>query len=178
MNDFKIIFSGPVGAGKTTAINAISDIETVTTDELASDMTKSQKPGTTVAMDYGMLKLSQDERIHLYGTPGQERFNFMWDILTQGGIGLVLLINNSRPDPFGDLQFFLDAFKGFINGTKLVIGVTQMDINHRPSIDDYHLQLESSGSKVPIFEVDAREKRDVALLVEALLYTIDPGLDS
>jgi signal recognition particle receptor subunit beta len=76
------------------------------------------------------------------------------------------------------MQFFLDAFRGFINGTKLVIGVTQMDLNHRPTIDDYHLQLESSGSKVPILEVDARQKRDVSLLVEALLYTIDPGLDS
>jgi uncharacterized protein len=178
MNDFKIIFSGPVGAGKTTAIDSISDIETVTTDEMASDMTRAQKAGTTVAMDYGMLKLDEGERIHLYGTPGQERFNFMWDILTQGGIGLILLLNNSRPDPFGDLQFFLNAFKGFINGTKLVIGVTQMDLASKPTIDDYHLQLESSGSKIPIFDVDAREKRDVSLLVEALLYTIDPGLDS
>jgi uncharacterized protein len=178
MNDFKIIFSGPVGAGKTTAIDSISDIETVTTDEMASDMTRAQKAGTTVAMDYGMLKLDEGERIHLYGTPGQERFNFMWDILTQGGIGLILLLNNSRPDPFGDLQFFLNAFKGFINGTKLVIGVTQMDLASKPTIDDYHLQLESRGSKIPIFDVDAREKRDVSLLVEALLYTIDPGLDS
>jgi signal recognition particle receptor subunit beta len=177
MNDFKIIFSGPVGAGKTTAINAISDIETVSTDELASDMTQAQIPGTTVAMDYGMLKLGEGERIHLYGTPEQERFNFMWDILTQGGIGLILLLNNSRPDPFGDMQFFLDTFKGFINGTKLVIGVTQMDLNARPTIDDYHLQLENSGHKIPVFEVDARQKRDVTLLVEALLYTIDPGLD-
>jgi uncharacterized protein len=178
MSDFKIIFSGPVGAGKTTAISSISDIGTVTTDELASDMTRSQKLGTTVALDYGMLKLDEGERIHLYGTPGQERFNFMWDILTQGGIGLILLLNNNRPDPFRDLQFFLHAFQGFIDGTKLVIGVTQMDIASKPTIDDYYLQLEGNGNKIPIFEVDAREKRDVSLLVEALLYTIDPGLDS
>ncbi|MEJ2452961.1 MAG: ATP/GTP-binding protein [Candidatus Thiodiazotropha sp.] len=178
MNDFKIIFSGPVGAGKTTAIGAISDTAPVTTDEMATDMTRSQKPGTTVAMDYGMLKLGENERIHLYGTPGQERFNFMWEILTQGGLGLILLVNNSRPDPFGDMQFFLNAFKGFINGSKLVIGVTQMDIVNKPTIDDYHLQLESSGAKIPIFEVDARDKREVSLLVEALLYSIDPGLDS
>ena len=133
MSEFKIIFSGPVGAGKTTAINSISDIETISTDELASDMTRAQKTGTTVAMDYGMLKLSEQERIHLYGTPGQERFNFMWDILTQGGMGLILLLNNNRNDPFGDMQFFLDAFKGFINGTKLVIGVTQMDLKRHPT---------------------------------------------
>jgi signal recognition particle receptor subunit beta len=178
MSDFKIIFSGPVGAGKTTAISSLSDIEPVITDELASDMTRAQKTGTTVAMDYGMLKLDQGERIHLYGTPGQERFNFMWDILTQGGIGMILLLNNSRPDPFGDMQFFLNEFKSFTEKTQVVIGVTQMDLANKPTIDDYHLQLESSGTKTPIFEVDARVKRDVSLLVEALLYTLDPGLDS
>ncbi|MEJ2591565.1 MAG: ATP/GTP-binding protein [Candidatus Thiodiazotropha sp.] len=178
MNDYKIIFSGPVGAGKTTAINAISDIETVTTDELASDMTHSVKPGTTVAMDYGLLKLGAGERIHLYGTPGQERFNFMWDILTRGGIGLVLLLSNTRPDPFRDMHFFLDAFKPFIGETRVVIGVTQMDLAGKPTLDDYHLQLENSGAKMPLFEVDARAKRDVSLLVEALLYSLDPGLDS
>ncbi|MCU7845207.1 MAG: ATP/GTP-binding protein [Candidatus Thiodiazotropha sp. (ex Monitilora ramsayi)] len=176
MNDFKIIFSGPVGAGKTTAIGAISDIDPVTTDEQATDMTKVQKPGTTVAMDYGQITLDESEKIHLYGTPGQERFNFMWDILTQGGIGLVLLLNNTRPDPFRDMHFFLNAFQAFIASSKVVIGVTQMDLSRTPTIEDYHLQLENSGTKVPIFDVDARDKRDVSLLVEALLYSLDPGL--
>ena len=124
------------------------------------------------------LNLGDSERIHLYGTPGQERFNFMWDILTHGGIGLILLLNNTRPDPFRDMHFFLDSFKGFIGTTKVVIGVTQMDLASTPTLEDYHLQLESAGSKTPIFEVDARIKRDVSLLVEALLYSLDPGLDS
>ncbi|MES9851847.1 MAG: ATP/GTP-binding protein [Candidatus Thiodiazotropha sp. L084R] len=177
MSDYKIIFSGPVGAGKTTAIQTISDIPPVTTDEQASDMTRSQKNGTTVAMDYGMINLPGAERIHLYGTPGQERFDFMWEILTQGGIGLVLLINNQRPDPFGDLHFFLNAFKDFIGQGKLVIGVTQMDLADTPMIEDYHLQLENSGVKIPVFDIDARIKKDVSLLLEALLYSLDPGLD-
>ncbi|MEJ2610764.1 MAG: ATP/GTP-binding protein [Candidatus Thiodiazotropha sp.] len=176
MSDYKIIFSGPVGAGKTTAINAISDIETVTTDEMASDMTRDQKPGTTVAMDYGIIKLEGAERIHLYGTPGQQRFDFMWNILTQGGIGLILLINNQRPAPFQDMQFFLKAFKDFIDQNKVVIGITQMDLRNKPMIEDYHLQLENSGVKIPLFDVDARVKKDVSLLVEALLYSLDPGL--
>jgi uncharacterized protein len=176
MSDYKIIFSGPVGAGKTTAVNAISDIETVTTDEMASDMTRDQKPGTTVAMDYGIIKLEGAERIHLYGTPGQQRFDFMWNILTQGGIGLILLINNQRPAPFQDMQFFLKAFKDFIDQNKVVIGITQMDLRNKPMIEDYHLQLENSGVKIPLFDVDARVKKDVSLLVEALLYSLDPGL--
>ncbi|MCU7918295.1 MAG: ATP/GTP-binding protein [Candidatus Thiodiazotropha sp. (ex Epidulcina cf. delphinae)] len=177
MSDYKIIFSGPVGVGKTTAIGAISDVEPVTTDEQATDMARTQKPGTTVAMDYGMIKLGERERIHLYGTPGQERFDFMWEILTQGGIGLILLVSNNRPDPFHDMHFFLDTFKAFIGNSKVVIGVTQMDLADKPRIEDYHLQLEDSGVKIPIFEVDARMKNDVSLLVEALLYSLDPGLE-
>ena len=174
MNDYKIIFSGPVGAGKTTAINAISDIGTVVTDEQA----RSLEPGATAAMDYGMLELDAGERIHLYGTPDHEHFDFMRESLTRDSIGLVLLLSNTRPDPFRDMHFFLDAFNTFIGETGVVIGVTRMDLSARPSLEDYHLQLESSGVKTPIFEVDARAKRDVALLVEALLYSLDPGLDS
>jgi signal recognition particle receptor subunit beta len=178
MNDHKIIFSGPVGVGKTTAIGSISDTAPVITDEKATDVTQSHKAGTTVAMDYGLISLENHERIHLYGTPGQGRFDFMWEILSQGGIGLILLVSNDRPDPFGDMHFFLNAFKQFINRTKVVIGVTQMDLSNKPRLEDYYLQLEDSGLKIPLFEVDARQKRDVSLLVEALLYTIDPGLEN
>lgn len=176
MSNHKIIFTGPVGAGKTTAIASISDIPPLRTDESASDMTKNRKEATTVAMDYGVMNLDGNERIHLYGTPGQERFDFMWDILTEGGIGLVLLLNNSRPDPFQDMNFFLKAFHEFIDHTKVVIGVTRMDENKHPTIADYHLQFDKSIIKIPIFEVDARERQDIALLVEALLYSLDPGL--
>ncbi|MCU7931761.1 MAG: ATP/GTP-binding protein [Candidatus Thiodiazotropha sp. (ex Codakia rugifera)] len=176
MNNHKIIFTGPVGAGKTTAITSISDISPVLTDEAASDMTKNRKDATTVAMDYGVMNLDGSDRIHLYGTPGQERFNFMWDILSEGGIGLVLLVNNSRPDPFQDMRFFLNAFDLFIDQTNVVIGVTRMDECINPTITDYHQQFKHSGKKIPIFEVDARERQDVSLLVEALLYSLDPEL--
>lgn len=175
-NNHKIIFTGPVGAGKTTAIATLSDILPVSTDEVASDITRSQKAETTVAMDYGVMNLDAGERLHLFGTPGQERFDFMWDILVEGGVGLVLLINNSAKDPFRDLHFFLDAFEKFIDETRVVIGITRMDEDQHPTIDDYHLQLKETKHRIPIFEVDARERRDVALLVEALLYTLDPGL--
>ncbi|BBA35613.1 small GTP-binding protein [Methylocaldum marinum] len=173
----KIIFTGPVGAGKTTAITALSDVPPVKTDQLATDMTKSRKASTTVALDYGMMTLPGGDKIHLYGTPGQERFDFMWDILTTGGIGLVLLLDNTRADPFQDLRFFLNKFGGFIETTSLVIGVTQMDLSATPGLSDYHRQLETTGLNPPIFEVDARRRKDVSLLVQALLYSIDPGLE-
>ncbi len=176
MSNYKIIFTGPVGAGKSTAIAALSDVPPVTTDEQASDMTKEMKPTTTVAMDYGVMKLGGEECIHLYGTPGQERFNFMWDILSEGGLGLVLLLNNARNDPFLDLHFFMNSFKGFIEQTKVVIGVTQMDLASQPRIDDYHAQLKKINLNVPVFSVDARQSDDVSIMVQALLYSLDPGL--
>jgi signal recognition particle receptor subunit beta len=179
MADYKIIITGPVGAGKTTAISVLSDIPPVITDEAASDMTLERKQRTTVALDYGLMLLDDDERVHLYGTPGQERFSFMWDILTEGGLGLVLLIDNSRKEPFRDLQFFLDAFKGFINNTAVTIGITRMDEKTTPAIDDYYQHISSLGwPKLPILEVDAREKEDMSLLVQSLLYSLDPTLAS
>lgn len=177
MSQYKIIFTGPVGAGKTTAISSLSDVPLISTDASASDMTKQRKAETTVAMDYGIMNLSDGEKIHLYGTPGQERFDFMWDILTVGGIGLVLLLDNSRTDPFQDMKFFLNSFNEFIQKTGLAIGVTQMDVSATPTIDDYHQQLQADGLKIPVFSVDAREKNDVSILVQALMFSLDSGLD-
>lgn len=105
MTNYKIIFTGPVGAGKTTAITSISDIPPISTEESASNMTRGIKLNTTVAFDYGKVNLEGGDCIHLYGTPGQQRFDFMWEILTTGGLGLLLLLDNTRPDPFRDLRF-------------------------------------------------------------------------
>jgi hypothetical protein len=140
-------------------------------------MTKERKASTTVALDYGVMNLPGGEKIHLYGTPGQERFDFMWDILTTGGIGLVLLLDNTRADPFQDARFFASKFRDFITSTSFVVGVTQMDLSPRPLLEEYHKQFESLGLKPPIFEVDGRVKSDIAMLVQALLYAIDPVLE-
>ncbi len=177
MSQYKIIFTGPVGAGKTTAINSISDTPPIKTDAAASDMTKTRKNSTTVALDYGVMNLPGGEKLHLYGTPGQERFDFMWDILVNGGIGLILLLDNTRSDPFVDMKFFLETFDKFIKETAVAIGVTQMDLSDKPTIDDYHVQLRSYNLQFPIFAVDAREKADVSLLVQSLLYSLDPELE-
>lgn len=172
----KIIFTGPVGAGKTTAIETISDISIIRTDEYASDMTKSRKPQTTVAMDYGLIRLGENERVHLYGTPGQERFDFMWDILTKGGIGLILLLDNTRQDPYRDMKFYTNAFRDFIRQEQMVVGVTRMDLQRKPGINDYRSWLEELSIQAPVFEVDARDRSDVTSLVQALLYSLDPGV--
>jgi len=175
--DNKIIFTGPVGAGKTTAIGSISDVPPVTTDATASDMTLNRKGYTTVAMDYGVLNLDGDSKVHLYGTPGQERFDFMWDILSTGGIGLILLLDNSRPNPVKDMQFFMNAFKDFLQAAPVVIGVTKSDVKSTPTVKTYAEILARVDQRPPIFEVDARNRDDVKNLVMALLFSIDPGLE-
>lgn len=174
----KIIFSGTVGAGKSTAIAALSDIPPVCTEAVASDETAALKKTTTVAMDYGLLNLPDGEKVMLYGTPGQERFSFMWEILSEGGIGLVLLINNANTAPLADLQVYLEAFGPFISSTAVAIGVTHMDRAPEPGLDAYRSHLIALGiTPLPaVFRADARRREDVAMLVKALLYTLNPGL--
>ncbi len=172
----KLIFTGPVGAGKTTAIASISDEPPIQTDAAASDLTRLRKPATTVALDYGVLHLPDGGKVHLYGTPGQERFDFMWDILTEGGIGLILLIDNNRADPLHDLRRFLDSFRSFVASTGLAVGVTRMDLKAQPPLEAYHHELARLGFRAPVLEVDARRRADVSLLIQALLLHIDPGL--
>ena len=178
MKENKIIFTGPVGVGKTTAIAALSDDPPVKTDARASDMTLVRKGHTTVAMDYGVIRLDEDVKVHLYGTPGQERFNFMWEILSKGSMGLILLLDNTRANPLKDLTFFLDAFKDLLKTAPLVVGITKMDVRSLPGIDVYQKYLAKHNFNVPVFEVDAREEEDVKQLVSAMLFSIDPGLEA
>jgi small GTP-binding protein len=175
-SNYKIIFSGPVGAGKTTAINSISDIPTIQTEEAATDKTKDLKANTTVALDYGAIILKDETRIHLYGTPGQKRFDFMWDILTTGGIGLLLLIDGSDSKALENLSFFLNSFKNFINETSVVVGITKQDENKIFDVSEYQKIVGQDMPITPVFEIDARNRKDIALMVETLLYTLDPKL--
>lgn len=172
----KIIFAGPVGAGKTAAIAAVSDVELVKTEALATDDVALRKLNTTVAMDYGALHLEDGSKIHLYGTPGQDRFDFMWDILTIGGIGLVLCVDNAREDPIADMEHYLNAFRKFIDKTDVVVGVTRTDVSAEPRLDEYNKKVREMGLNVPVFQVDARQREDVKVMLLSLLALLDPGL--
>ncbi|NOY73617.1 MAG: GTP-binding protein [Gammaproteobacteria bacterium] len=171
----KIIFTGPVGVGKTTAINAISDIPTVSTEQVSTAQADN-KTHTTVALDYGMIRLNNGECIHIYGTPGQGRFNFMWKILSEGGLGLVMLMDNSRDNPFDDLHFYYNEFKSFIAANALIVGITHMEDKKTPTISDYHEQLRRYHINPPIFEVDGRNRDDIRSMIQALMYTLDIGI--
>ena len=168
IKDKKVIVTGPVGAGKTTAIQTISDIQIVNTNEETSDLAKSKKPQTTVAMDYGLIRLGERERVHLYGTPGQERFDFMWEVLSEGALGLILLLDNSKLNPQQDLMLYTRYFMDIIKKGKLVVGVTMVDKKASPTLNDYHQWMSALSITAPVFSIDARVHQDVYSLVQIL----------
>ncbi|PHS23914.1 MAG: GTP-binding protein [Methylophaga sp.] len=157
-NDPKIIFTGSIRAGVKTAIRAVSVSDTAI---------KKEFQATTMA--YGVLKLENGRKIQLYGTLDQEQLELMADILSSDCIGLALLIDNSRENPIADLKFFLNTFSDFITETNIVVGVAQMDLTKKTSLEDYRVELKSMSLNPPLFEVDVRQKKDISLLVQALL---------
>ncbi|MCK5359911.1 MAG: ATP/GTP-binding protein [Gammaproteobacteria bacterium] len=173
----KIIFAGSVGAGKSSSIQAISDIELVNTEEIASDEVRLMKETTTVAMDYGQMNLEDGTKLHLYGAPGQKRFDFMWEILAEGAIGIILLIDDAAADPMAELNDYLQAFKGQLNSRSMVIGITRTDLSESYELNAYRDLVSSYDTLTPVFTVDAREEFQVKTLVRALLYRMDPWLN-
>jgi signal recognition particle receptor subunit beta len=166
--DLKIVFTGTPGAGKTTAIAALSDIAPIVTDVANSDphLAKAQ---TTVGLDYGHVDLGEGVRVRLFGTPGQQRFDFMWRILVEQALGLVILIDNSRPDPLADLRVYLDAFADLLPHMNCAIGVGRTLECPVPTLDDFADVLAERDLAIPTLAVDVRERDDVLLLIDAIL---------
>jgi uncharacterized protein len=171
--EYKLIFTGSMGAGKTTAIAMISEIAPVSTDVQNSDLATSTKATTTTALDYGEVTLESGDKLRLYGTPGQSRFDFMWKILSVGALGVVILVDNSRPDPAADLRDYLEAFADMARDSRAVIGIGRTDTHAHPAIDDYHAVVESFGASIPILSVDVRRREDVLLLLDILFHQIE-----
>jgi len=169
----KIVFTGPVGAGKTTAIRAISDIPPVSTDVLNTDREFCAKASTTIALDYGRLLLEDGSSVRLFGTPGQKRFDFMWEIVSRGALGTVLLIDGSSKTALSDLRTYASAFQRLNPGQPLVIGVGRI-----PNIylEHYTRALQSLEIIAPVFGVDVRNRDDVLLLIETLLCILEAGI--
>ncbi|MEP6501778.1 MAG: GTP-binding protein [Betaproteobacteria bacterium] len=168
MKDVKIVFTGPPGAGKTTAIAALADRPPVGTDVRNTDASLS-KDRTTVGLDFGLIDLGNGQSVRLFGTPGQPRFKFMWRVIATDALGLVILNDNSLPDPLAELAVYLDAYQDLLSVTNCVIGVGRMPGSPSPSIDDYCALLALRGLLIPVLAVDVRQREDVLLLVETLL---------
>ncbi|NOQ63054.1 MAG: GTP-binding protein [Methyloprofundus sp.] len=178
MEKFKLVFTGSVAAGKTTAIQAISEVDTISTEVRPSEESiLRQKPTTTIAMDYGQVTLEGNEKLHLYGTPGQRRFDFMCSILCEGALGLIILINNSHEDVFTELDYYLNLNAAFLSKNPAVIGVTHYDEVNTPSIKAYQQYLHERGDAWPVLRADARDINSVAVLIETLMFAMEYAVD-
>ena len=172
MNDYKILFTGTMGAGKTTAIGAISEIAPLNTDVHNNDLSVL-KAMTTVGLDYGEVTLEGGEKIRLYGTPGQQRFDFMWQILSKGALGLIMLIDNSRPDPLADLDMYLEGFADLIARTGCVVAVGKTESHPTPDLDAFAARMQAKGVLSPVVATDVRDPQQVLQLLDLLLLQLE-----
>lgn len=168
MIEHKIIITGTMGAGKTTAIAAVSEIPPISTDVNNTDA-NIEKEKTTVAFDYGQVSLGDNETLRLYGTPGQKRFSFMWKLLAKGALGVIILVDSLRPDPLEDLKIYLDNFSSLIESTACVIGITKMVNKDETTINRYASFSAQHGVICPIVAVDIQSKDDILMLLNLLL---------
>ncbi len=154
---YKVVVTGPVGAGKTSFIRNISEIPAVDTDVRSTiDIGKAT---TTVAMDYGLIHLGDDE-IHLFGTPGQDRFSFMWDILSEGAIGFILLVDSTNPSTFPLARKILDYVLSRFP-IPYMVGITKNDISPSWDPDFIAEYLEVEPSRVrPVLAIDRNSVLD------------------
>lgn len=170
--EYKILFTGVAGAGKTTAIAAVSEIPPMSTDVRNNDASLG-KDTTTVGLDYGELTLDGGDKLRLYGTPGQVRFDFMWSILARGALGLVILIDNRRPDPLADLDMYLKGFAQLIAQRACVVAIGRTETHPSPDIEQFALRLESHGIMCPVLPTDVRDTTQVVQLLELLMLQLE-----
>ena len=171
--EIKIVFAGPMGAGKTTAIRALSDQPPVSTEVANTERGRSTKDTTTVALDFGQLALTDGTAVRLYGTPGQGRFSFMWEILSKGSLGVILLIDGRSATALADLEFYMEQLQSLGPEQPCVIGVGRLPVDSVQELQRLSSALAARDIAAPVFTVDVRTREDVLLLVETLLCILE-----
>jgi uncharacterized protein len=127
MQALKIVITGSYAAGKTQLIRTISDIETISTDYAVTlDEERQLKRETTVALDFGTIAINEQVNLYLFGTPGQERFDFMWEHLSMGCLGYVVMVDSTRPGHFAETQRLMSRFAE-ITDAPFVIAANKQD---------------------------------------------------
>ena len=167
----KILIAGGFGAGKTTLVGAVSEIRPLQTEEVLTDAGVGvddlsgveRKTTTTVAMDFGRITINEDLQVYLFGTPGQDRFWFLWDELAFGALGAVVLADTRRlADSFPSIDYFEQR------GTPFVVGVNCFDGAERFDVDAVRAALDLDPH-VPVILCDARSRQSGKTLLIALV---------
>ena len=171
IQQYKIVFGGTMGAGKSRAIKALSEIDVLSTEALNTDLESHEKMLTTVGIDYGEITLDDGVKVGLYGTPGQDRFDFIWAVICKGAIGTIVMIDHATENPLIDLDHYVQAFQPF--GNNIVIAITHIDRKPERTLSIYRDWLKARELNYPLFFVDARQQDDVLLLVETLIANIE-----
>lgn len=170
MQTLKIVVTGPFASGKTELIQSISEIDVVSTDRKITSDAERIKHQTTVAMDFGRITIDEELILYLFGTPGQKRFNFMWEILSEGMLGFIVLVDSTRPETFREARRILDTFRSY-SPVPYIVAANKQDLDDAWPPEDLRivLRVESSVKVVPCVATDKESVKEVLL---ELLYSI------
>jgi small GTP-binding protein len=170
MQTVKIVVTGPFSAGKTQFIQTISEIDVVATERKISSAEERIKDQTTVAMDFGRITVDEDLVLYMFGTPGQRRFDFMWEILAEGMLGFVVLLDSVRPETFREARSILDTFRSYA-AVPYVVAANKQDLEDAWSAEDLRIALHipQDVKVVPCVSIDRDSVQHVVL---ELLYSV------
>jgi small GTP-binding protein len=158
----KVVIAGPFAAGKTQFINTVSEIKTVKTERRTQQLNeKSVKDYTTVAMDFGKVRIDDEHELYIFGTPGQFRFDFMWEILGEGALGIIILVDSTDPTTFHEARKIINFFQSRFP-VPMVVGANKQDLPNAWSPEDVRIALDIDEEEgIPVIPVSAIDKESV-----------------
>jgi small GTP-binding protein len=170
MQTVKIVVTGPFNSGKTSFIQSVSEIDVVSTERKITSEAEKVKNSTTVAMDFGRITVDDDLVLYLFGTPGQRRFDFMWEILSEGMLGFVVMVDSTRPETFREARNILETFRAYAP-TPYVVSANKQDKKDSWDLDDMRVALRLAPD-IKFLPCIATKKDPVKKVLLELLYTI------